>query len=152
MPMITDAISGRQIAGWAAAGATVLALHAGVAAWAVQDRPLPPVEAAAAAAVMIDLAPEPAAPEAVEDQISDALHEAAPSDTPAPELPNPGTGPRGRRPAGARHRARTRDGAAGSRDDTTRAGRSRSLWKKPLKRKWPPPRCSCPASARRCKT
>lgn len=78
----------RDAALYATAGAAVLALHAGVAAWAMQDRPAPAADAAApAAAVMIDLAPEPAAPEAEETNISETANQAPPSETEELETP-----------------------------------------------------------------
>jgi protein TonB len=82
----------RDMAGYAAAGATVLALHAGVAVWAIQPRAEPPADAAAPApAVMIDLAPEAAAPVAEETRISESLSEAPPSETEDIAPPTPDT-------------------------------------------------------------
>jgi protein TonB len=78
----------RDAAVYATAGAAVLALHAGVAAWATRERPEPMADAAPpAAAVMIDLAPEPAAPVAEETNISENANQAPPSETEELETP-----------------------------------------------------------------
>lgn len=53
--------SGGAVLLWLSAGAAALALHAGVAVWALWKPPAPPGEATAAA-VMIEMAPAPAAP------------------------------------------------------------------------------------------
>ncbi len=64
---------------WASAAAAALAVHAGAVAWALRQPPLLPADAAAPAAVMVDLAPAPVAPEAPEEQI-------APDNADAPEV------------------------------------------------------------------
>lgn len=68
----------RQLAGipawlmalWAFAGALVLTAHGAAGWWLMQERPIPMVDASEPAAIMIDLAAEPMAPEAVEEQVS----------------------------------------------------------------------------------
>lgn len=73
-----DRLTGGQAALWLSAAVVVLAAHGGAALWALRT---PPVQAAAGAppAVMIELAPEPAAPMEAESQI-------APDMTEAPEV------------------------------------------------------------------
>lgn len=84
---VLDRGRGRDVAGLMGAGVAVLALHAGLAAWALQ-RPDGSAETTGSAmAVMIDFAPEPAAPETDLEQISDQMNDAPPTDTPSPETP-----------------------------------------------------------------
>lgn len=75
----------RQVAGWTAAGSVVLALHAAVGAWALRPGSAPEPQPLAAA-VMIELAPVPVAPPAVQDIISVALRD-RPSELPAEARP-----------------------------------------------------------------
>lgn len=72
----------REAGGYALAGAAIIAVHAGVAAWAMQSRPEPLAEAPfAESAVMIDMAPEPEAPIAEDSQMSEQRHDAPPPET-----------------------------------------------------------------------
>lgn len=78
----------REAGGYALAGATILAVHAGVAAWAMQSRPEPLAEAPfSESAVMIDLAPEPEAPITEDSQMSEQRHDAPPPETDPIEAP-----------------------------------------------------------------
>lgn len=65
---------------WMAAAAAALATHAGAVAWALRQPPILPMDAAAPAAVMIELAPAPTAPEEVEEE------QIAPDAFEAPEI------------------------------------------------------------------
>ncbi|PZQ46836.1 MAG: energy transducer TonB [Rhodovulum sulfidophilum] len=78
----------REAVNYVSAGAAILAVSAGVAAWASQRQPDMPADSSPpAAAVMIDLAPEASAPAAEETQISESLNETAPSETEELETP-----------------------------------------------------------------
>jgi protein TonB len=87
-----DRITAGQAALWAAAAITALAAHAGLGVWVARQPPGRPV--ATPAAVMIDLAPAPAAPEAETTRIAPDTHDAPgkmapPSDAPPdPALPD----------------------------------------------------------------
>jgi periplasmic protein TonB len=96
-----DRFGGGDVALWAGAAALAILAHAGVALWAVRE-PAPEPLAAAAPAVMIDLAPAAAAPQAEKEQLSPdpvdapeievaSLAEALarPPDAPPPPPPDP---------------------------------------------------------------
>lgn len=61
---------------WVTAAALAAGTHAGVAYWAIQQTDVLPAEAAAPAAIMIELAAAPMAPEATEDEIAPDLYDA----------------------------------------------------------------------------
>lgn len=67
---------------WGVAGLVVIAVHVGTAVWAMRTSPPPAAEEAAPAAIMIELAPAPVAPEASEQEIATPQAESQASSDP----------------------------------------------------------------------
>lgn len=79
-----------QIFLWASAAALALAAHAGAAWWLLQEPPEPAVDLGAPVAIMIDLAPVPMAPAALEEEVApDAVDSMAAEDVPVTEEAEP---------------------------------------------------------------
>ncbi len=75
---------------WVGAASLAAAAHIGAALWMMREPEILSSEAAAAAAVMIDLAPMPMAPEAVEDEIAPDTFDAPDiQEAPPPDLTQP---------------------------------------------------------------
>lgn len=84
-----DRMSRGQVLLWATAAVSVLAAHAGGVVWALRNPPVVAAEAAAPAAVMIDMAPETVAPEASETDIAPDLEDAQEVLKPVDPSPTP---------------------------------------------------------------
>ena len=84
-----DRMSRGQVLLWATAAVSVLAAHAGGVVWALRNPPVVAAEAAAPAAVMIDMAPETVAPEASETDIAPDLEDAQEVLKPVEPSPTP---------------------------------------------------------------
>lgn len=85
-----DRVSWRDGALWTAAGFAMLCVHVGAAAWAMRDRPPMPMQEAAPAAIMVELAPEIVAPQAEEQSIAvDSTPAEDAPDEPAEEAAEP---------------------------------------------------------------
>ena len=65
-----DRISWSRLGLWSAAGLVMLSAHVGAAVWALRTPPAEPMQDAAPAAIMIELAAETAAPETEEEEIA----------------------------------------------------------------------------------
>ncbi|MCV0396553.1 MAG: TonB family protein [Rhizobiaceae bacterium] len=66
-----------QVSLWAAAAVVMLSTHVAAAWWALREPPPPSAAAETQAAIMIDLAPTPVAPEAAEDEIATDAQDSA---------------------------------------------------------------------------
>ena len=81
----SDRSGGGALLLWGAAALAAIAAHAGVAAWVLRNPPVVPAEAAAPAAVMLDLAPAPVSPELAEPEISERNFDAPEIAAPQPD-------------------------------------------------------------------
>lgn len=85
-----DRVSWRDGALWTVAGLAVLCVHVGAAAWAMRDPPPMPMQDAAPAAIMVELAPEIVAPQAEEQSFTvDSTPADDAPDQPAEEVAEP---------------------------------------------------------------
>ncbi|MCB1353329.1 MAG: energy transducer TonB [Rhodobacteraceae bacterium] len=88
-PGFSDRMTAREALLWSGAALAALSLHAGFVLWSLRTPEVSAAAAAPPAAVMIDLAPVPAAPAAEETEIAPDLVDSQQIEAEMPDVPKP---------------------------------------------------------------